>query len=50
MVKEGEVDDFMNVAREISDVGEMHGLFAQTGDRVFVATTIFESEQALIDA
>ena len=50
LVKEGEVDAFMNVARAIPNVGAMHGLFAKTGDRTFVATTIFESEQALIDA
>ena len=50
LVKNGEVDAFMNVAKEIPNVGEIHGLFAQTGDRTFVATTIFESEQALIDA
>ena len=28
LVKEREVDAFMNVAREIPNVGEMHGLFA----------------------
>ena len=50
LVKEGEVDAFMTVAREIPNVREMHGLFAKTGDRTFVVTTIFESEQALIDA
>ena len=50
LVKEGEVDAFMNVAKEIPNVGEMHGLFAKTGDRTFVATTILESEHALIDA
>ena len=50
LVKDGEVDAFINVAKEIPNVGEIRGLFAQTGDRTFVATTIFESEQALIDA
>ena len=50
LVKEGEVEAFTNVAKEIQNVGEIHGLFAKTGDRTFVATTIFESEKALIDA
>ena len=50
LVKNGEVDAFMNEAKEIPNVGEIQGLFAKTGDRTFVAVTIFESEQALIDA
>jgi len=50
LVKDGEVDAFMNEAKEIKNVGENQGLFAKTGDRTFVTLTIFESEEALIAA
>ena len=48
LVKDGEVDAFMNVAKEIPNVWEVQGFFAKTDDHTFVAVTIFENEQALL--
>lgn len=50
LVKIEDVYTLMNVAKEIPNIGEIQSLFTKTGDRIFIATTIFESEQALIDA
>ena len=50
LVKNEDVYTLMNVAKEIPNIGEIYSLFTKTGDHTFISTSIFESEQALIDA
>ena len=50
LVKEGDLDAFINEVKALPNCGEIYSQWYKTGDCTIAVNSIFESEQALLDA
>ena len=50
LVKEGDLDAFINEVKALPNCGEIHSQWYKTGNCTIAVNSIFESEQALLDA
>ena len=50
IVKEGEVEKYVEAVRAWEAPAEMNGYFAQTGERTFCFTGVFKSKESLVEA